>query len=133
MKTTIELAREAGWGNVVGMPHIKALELFAELIRADERAKLLGARVEPVGWRDPSNSEPGQGCTYDKDDHTRWSHVYSQALYTAEALAARVAQAQAEEREKVIAETIYMGYVSGNYVDNYRKDIRTRGGKEQTP
>ena len=33
----IKLAREAGWGNVVSMPHIQALERFAALVADAER------------------------------------------------------------------------------------------------
>ena len=36
-RTVMELAREAGWGNVVSMPHIQALERFASLVAAAER------------------------------------------------------------------------------------------------
>ena len=38
---------------------------------------------EPVAWRDPSNSEPGQGCTYDKDVAAKWPHIYKQPLFAA--------------------------------------------------
>lgn len=36
---------------------------------------------EPVAWRDPSNSDPGQGCTYDKTKQEQWPHIYKQPLY----------------------------------------------------
>ena len=36
---------------------------------------------EPVAWRDPSNSDPGQGCTYDKAKHEQWPHIYKQPRY----------------------------------------------------
>lgn len=36
-KELLELAREAGWGNVVSMPHVDALERFAALVVAAER------------------------------------------------------------------------------------------------
>jgi len=35
---------------------------------------------EVVAWRDPSNSDPGQGCTYDKAVHEKWPHIYRQPL-----------------------------------------------------
>ena len=38
---------------------------------------------EPVAWRDSDNSDPGQGCTYDKAKAARWPHIYKQPLYTA--------------------------------------------------
>ena len=38
---------------------------------------------EPVAWRDPTNIDPGQGCTYTKERREKWPHIYRQALYTA--------------------------------------------------
>lgn len=37
MKTNIEMAREAGYGENLSMLHADALERFAALVRADER------------------------------------------------------------------------------------------------
>jgi len=37
---------------------------------------------EPVAWRDPTNIDPGQGCTYKKEWREKWPHIYRQALYT---------------------------------------------------
>lgn len=36
---------------------------------------------EPVAWRDPTNPNPEQGCTYTKLAHEKWPHVFRQALY----------------------------------------------------
>ena len=36
---------------------------------------------EPVAWVNPSYAEPAQGCTYSREDHERWPHIYSQPLY----------------------------------------------------
>jgi len=33
----IRMAREAGWGNLVSMPYVEALERFAALVAAAER------------------------------------------------------------------------------------------------
>ena len=49
----IELAKEAGFGNVVSMPHIKALERFAALVRAEREWVDLTdeALAESLGWK----------------------------------------------------------------------------------
>lgn len=39
MRDTIEMAREAGYGENLSMLHAVALNRFAELVRADERAE----------------------------------------------------------------------------------------------
>ena len=44
----IKLAREAGWGNVVSMPHIQALERFAALVADAEREACARVAEEPV-------------------------------------------------------------------------------------
>jgi len=44
---------------------------------------------EPVAWRDPTNIDPGQGCTYTKERREKWPHIYRQALYTAPPAAQR--------------------------------------------
>jgi hypothetical protein len=36
---------------------------------------------DPVAWRDPTNTNPGQGCTYKRAVHEKWPHIYTQALY----------------------------------------------------
>lgn len=78
------------------------LQRFADLIRADYRASLLGASVGAVGWVRTAKEGPG---VYDpmflsgKSVPTGYVSGYI-PLYTAEALAARVAQAQVEQREK---------------------------------
>ncbi len=50
--------------------------------RAIESATLeaLSGR-EPVAWRDPTNTNPGQGCTYDKATQAQWPHIYREPLY----------------------------------------------------
>lgn len=35
----------------------------------------------PAAWVNPSYAEPAQGCTYSREDHERWPHIYSQPLY----------------------------------------------------
>ena len=35
----MEMAREAGWGNLVSMPHVNALERFAAIVEARAVAK----------------------------------------------------------------------------------------------
>jgi hypothetical protein len=51
----------------------------------------LDAQPQPKGaavaWRDPSNVEPGQGCTYDKSVADKWPHIYRQPLYAESAQA----------------------------------------------
>ena len=54
MKTVIEMAREAGWPDSLVAPVIMAkLAEFAELVRADERARMAEqpAQQEPVAYR----------------------------------------------------------------------------------
>ena len=85
MKSIIELAREAGMAWQGGFTRVvecvtqSELERFAALVRA----AALAEQQEPVAWRDPTNSDPGQGCTYDKAVHEKWPHIYKQPLYTA--------------------------------------------------
>ena len=55
-------------------------EIWTQTITA-LRARLAEPEPEPVVWRDPSNSNPGQGCTYDKATHEQWPHIFSQPLY----------------------------------------------------
>ena len=47
------------------------------------RKALAQPEQEPVAWRDPTNIDPGQGCTYTKERREKWPHIYRQALYTA--------------------------------------------------
>jgi|GEM_PF-5976066 len=58
--------------------HAKAWKQEATVLRAE--LDTLKAQ-EPVAWRDPKNSDPGQGCTYDVEKHKKWPHIYTQALY----------------------------------------------------
>lgn len=37
---------------------------------------------EPAGWRDPTNLQPSQGCTYMRAIHEKWPHIYREPLYT---------------------------------------------------
>ena len=46
------------------------------------RKALAQPEQEPVAWRDPTNIDPGQGCTYTKERREKWPHIYRQALYT---------------------------------------------------
>jgi hypothetical protein len=141
MKTTIELAREAGCNikhfseDPIAVVHHSngswvaindVLDRFAELIRADERAKLLGASVEPAGEVESA----AYGCA---GFHVRAFDVENQPklgekLYTAEALAARVAQAQAEERERIAA--LFPQPHQEYFGQEIQDAIRARGGKE---
>ncbi len=52
MKTVIEMARQSGYGDHMSVLHAPALERFAELARADERARMAEqpAQQEPVGF-----------------------------------------------------------------------------------
>ena len=52
-------------------------------------AALAQPEQEPVAWRDPTNIDPGQGCTYSKERREKWPHIYRQALYTAPPAAQR--------------------------------------------
>ena len=76
----------------------KEPEGYLKAIRADERAKLVGSSVEPAGWVCTAKEGPG---VYDpmlllgKSVATGYVSGYI-PVYTAEAIAARVAQAQAE-------------------------------------
>jgi hypothetical protein len=47
MKTVIEMARHSGYGDHMSVLHAPALERFAELVRADERA-ILAEQPVPV-------------------------------------------------------------------------------------
>ena len=40
-----------------------------------------------VAWRDPSNIEPAQGCTYSRETAEKWPHLFSQPLYATPPLA----------------------------------------------
>ena len=58
----VALAREAGWGNLVSMPHIEALERFAALVAAHEREAC--AKVcERLGWGNNKEVNPMAGTT----------------------------------------------------------------------
>ena len=37
---------------------------------------------EPAAWRDPTNLQPSQGCTYMRAIHEKWPHIYREPLYT---------------------------------------------------
>jgi len=52
---------------------------------------------EPVAWRDPTNIDPGQGCTYKKEWREKWPHIYRQALYTTPPAAQRPWQGLTDE------------------------------------
>lgn len=39
MKTIMEMAYEAGFGNLVSMPHIKVIEAFAKQVREEAQAQ----------------------------------------------------------------------------------------------
>lgn len=77
--------------------------------------------VEPVAWYDPSNKEPGQSVTFDRNTAEHWPHLYPVALYTAP-----VAQAESKDAaEKVgiqkafdnISRHIKPGQLQGNGCD----------------
>ena len=42
----------------------------------------LAEQAQPVAWRDPSNTDPGQGCTYVPAVRDKWPHIFTQPLYT---------------------------------------------------
>ena len=48
MKTVIEIAREAGNGDLFDFMQVEFLKRFAELVRADERAKLQPKKIKKV-------------------------------------------------------------------------------------
>ena len=39
-------------------------------------------QAEPVGWLDPTNTDPAQSVTFKKDKHEKWPHIYKQPFYT---------------------------------------------------
>jgi hypothetical protein len=112
MTDTLKLARDAGFTPQRDEIAFRGmLQLFAELIREDYRAELLGVSVEPFGylceWLSKNGSYPNTQAFYEgepgnaiDDDWNEHPEIYKNLpLYTAESLAARVVQAQAEERE----------------------------------
>lgn len=61
-----------------------AAEIIAAMqeTHAEDQAELKALREQgPVAWVNPSYAEPAQGCTYSREDHERWPHIYSQPLY----------------------------------------------------
>ena len=61
---------------------------------------------EPAGWRDPTNLQPSQGCTYMRAIHEKWPHIYREPLYTEQQVRAMLAiggQTQADTRAKLVA------------------------------
>ncbi len=36
---------------------------------------------EPVAWRDPTNTEPGQSVTFDRKRAEKWPHIFKEPLY----------------------------------------------------
>lgn len=68
-------------------------------IEQQQRAEAAEAKLaelekqEPVAWRDPSNSCPAQGCTYDKVKAAGWPHIYRQELFTRAATPAAAPEA----------------------------------------
>ena len=55
----IKLAREAGWGNLVSIPHINALERFAALIAAAEREACAKACDEAAAFLNRLKNDVG--------------------------------------------------------------------------
>ena len=123
---------------LTGVDSTAKLRRFAELIRADERAKLLGASVEAVGDGYTTVVTTGDtGSTIS----TKRIVVSGVEVFTAEALAARVAQAQAEEREACakVCQQLEVAIDGGGNAYYRPADarqcataIRARGGKEQS-
>lgn len=64
---------------------------------------------EPVAWRDPTNIDPGQGCTYSKERREKWPHIYMQALYTAPPAAQRPWVELTEEDLDYLCHLAYRG------------------------
>lgn len=67
---------------MIGMHARRALALLAT--STEIVAKAAAPQGEPVAWRDPTNTDPGQGCTYDKAKRNNWPHLYAQPLYAAQ-------------------------------------------------
>lgn len=79
-----------------------ALQCFADLIRADERQRLIGASVEPVAWMYDWYADENEVVTdwiskdYEEANSPTMGCHNIRPLFTADALAARVAQMQGE-------------------------------------
>jgi len=68
------------WANETGLRQIECPSCGDLAVAYDPQQPSGG---EVVAWRDPSNSDPGQGCTYDKAVHEKWPHIYRQPLCVA--------------------------------------------------
>ncbi|HDR9087156.1 TPA: hypothetical protein QDB10_003069 [Burkholderia vietnamiensis] len=54
---------------------------FVTLASAFEEALLEKLCGEPVAWRDPKNTDPGQSVTFDAERAAKWAHIYREPLY----------------------------------------------------
>ena len=58
--------------------------------------------AQPVAWRDPYNSEPGQSVTFQLAAHLKWPHIFKQPLYTLPPDAARrIAELEAQVENQI--------------------------------
>lgn len=54
---------------------------FIALAAALESALLEKLCGEPVAWRDPKNTDPGQSVTFDAERAAKRAHIYREPLY----------------------------------------------------
>lgn len=62
------------------------LRRLAQVEAEHEALKKAISDAEPVAWRDPTNSDPGQAVTFSNSKAAKWPHIYSQPLYTLEGI-----------------------------------------------
>ncbi len=74
-------------------------ELRDRLVKVEAEHEALKKAIsdaEPVAWRDPTNSDPGQAVTFSNSKAAKWPHIYSQPIYTLEGIRTTPAPAQRE-------------------------------------
>ena len=80
MKAVIELAKQVGMQGMLTdvVTTVSELERFSELVRADERKRLMAVAGEPVAWANPNDLQ-----NFDMKVRTNGGPLHTVPLYTA--------------------------------------------------
>ena len=79
MKAVIELAKQVGMQGMLTdvVTTVSELERFSELVRADERKRLMAVAGEPVAWANPNDLQ-----NFDMKVRTNGGPLHTVPLYT---------------------------------------------------